>query len=457
MKTELLGQEKNIVKVKVEFEAAEFTASLNEAIQEIGQKASIPGFRKGHTPRKVIEMRFGRESLYNEVLEKIIPEAIEQVVGDYDLDTLGAPSLIVEDIHEGQPLVCELTFEVSPEVVLPELEDIEVEKLIPKVTDEMIDAMIKEFRNKHSALNTVERPVGEGDVVAMSYTTDVLDPDNAGAIQGSLQQNDIDLADPSIRQEIKNALLGKSKGDKAETEFEVDAEYQDKSVAGKKIRYDITVEEVKERVLPEMTPVFYKQVLEMQLDSEEAFKEELKKRMHDHLENENTSQASNLAINTIAGRAELDVPDTLLQRQMEFLKERDASETQRRFKKEMDEVLRMSGISLAEYEQGVREKALDIVRRTLVLDEIGKKFAIEVQKEEFEAAIDRMAGTYGIETAKLRAMFYKNKDRMMQTVDELRYEKIAKLIMEKVKIKDVDELSSSQKASDISDAAESAE
>ena len=457
MKTELLGQEKNIVKVKVEFEAAEFTASLNEAIQEIGQKASIPGFRKGHTPRKVIEMRFGRESLYNEVLEKIIPEAIEQVVGDYDLDTLGAPSLIVEDIHEGQPLICELTFEVSPEVVLPELGDIEVEKLIPKVTDEMIDAMIKEFRNKHSVLNTVERPVGEGDVVAMSYTTRVLDPDNADAIEGSLQQNDVDLADPSIRQEIKNALLGKSKGDKAETEFEVDAEYQDKSLAGKKIRYDITVEEVKERVLPEMAPAFYKQVLEMQLDSEEAFKEELTKRMHDHLENENTSQASNLAINMISGRAELEVPDTLLQRQMEFLKERDASETQRRFKKEMEEVLRMSGISLAEYEQGIREKALDIVRRTLVLDEVGKKFDVEVQKEEFEAEIDRMAGTYGVEPAKLRAMFYKNKDRMMQTVDELRYEKIAKLIMEKVKIKDVDELSSSQKASDISDAAESAE
>ena len=73
MKTELLGQEKNVVKIKVEFEAAEFSKGLTEALREISRGTNIPGFRKGHAPRRVIEMRIGRQALYNEALEKILP------------------------------------------------------------------------------------------------------------------------------------------------------------------------------------------------------------------------------------------------------------------------------------------------------------------------------------------------------------------------------------------------
>ena len=81
MKTELLGQEKNIVRVKVEFEAAEFSKGLAEALGEISRSTNIPGFRKGHAPRRVIEMRVGRQTLYNEALEKILPEALQHQQG----------------------------------------------------------------------------------------------------------------------------------------------------------------------------------------------------------------------------------------------------------------------------------------------------------------------------------------------------------------------------------------
>lgn len=439
MKTELLGQEKNIVRVKVEFEAGEFTAGLNEAIGAIAQKASIPGFRKGHTPRRIIEMRLGRGGLYNEALENMIPDAIEQVVADYDLDTIAPPSLKVDEIREGQPLTCELTFEVTPEVILPELDGIEVEKLKPQVTEEMVEAMVQDFRMKHSTLSVVERPAGENDVLETTYVTQILNAGGSAPVKGDGQKGGIDLADSSVRPEIKEALAGKAKGESVSVDFDVDAN-DDHSITGRRIHYDFTVEEVKERIFPDMTPEFYKRALGVELDTEETFREEIKKRMLEHLNSENTIQASTKAINLIAGRSVLEIPDTLLNRQMDFLKERDFSESKRRFNKEMEEVLRLSSISPAEYEQGVRAKAMDIVRRTLVLDEIGRKFDVEVQKEEIEAEIARMAAGYQVEPAKLRAMFYKNQDRMMQIVDELRYDKIVRLVMEKVKVRDVDEL-----------------
>ena len=453
MKTELLEQEKNNVKIKVEFEAEEFTESLNETLREIAQKASVPGFRKGRIPRKVLEMRFGKEGLYSEALEKMLPNAIKQVVDDYDLDAIAAPSLNVENIHEGEPLVCELTFEVLPEILLPELEDIEVEKLRPKVTDELVEEMVQEFRKQHATLTPIERPAGEDDVLSVTFSTQVLGSEGSESTSSEESKpTDMDLGAAAIRKEIRDVLLGKTKGDKAETEFDVEPDYQDRSVAGKRIHYNMKVEEVKEKVLPEMTPEFYKKVLNMEVDSEEAFKAEMRKRLTEHQERENANHAREMAIEAIATRSEMEVPETLLARQMEHLRTRDAAEAKRRFNAEMEEVLRNSSISLAEYEQGLREQAQAIVRRTLTLDEVGKKFNVEVSKEEMEAEITHMAETYGVEPAKLRATFFKNRDRMEKMVDDLRYTKIADRIMEKVQIKDVDELtpvasaSSEQKA-----------
>ncbi|MDR1875323.1 MAG: trigger factor [Synergistaceae bacterium] len=446
MKTELLGQEKNVVRVKVEFEAEEFTSGLNATIQEIAQKANFPGFRKGRTPRRVIEMRVGRNKLYTETLEKLIPNAVDQVVGDYDLDTIAPPNLKIDAIQEGQPLFCELTFEVLPEVALPELGDIEVRKLIPKVTDELLDEAVKGLRIRHSTLAPIDRPAGEENVVSVKYVTETVSQNEEPPIRGAQQKNDIDLAS-AIRPEVRDALLGRSKGETAESEFDVDETCEDKSVAGKRIHYYFTVEEVKEKVLPEMTREFYQQALGVPLDSEEAFREEVGKRILAKLESDSAEYARNAALEEIAVRSGLEIPETLVNRQVDLLKEQDAADAKRRFDKDVEEILRLSSTSPAAYEQSLREKAKALVRHTLVLDEISKKFDVEVTKEDLDREILRRATLHGVDPVKLQAALYREKDRMAQVERELRYEKIMQLIMEKVKIRDVDELSSAEEVS----------
>jgi trigger factor len=442
MKTEMLGQEKNIVKIKVELEAGEFAASLGETLRELSDKAKIPGFRKGHISRKILEMRFGRESLYAEALEKLLPKTLEQVVGDYDLETIAPPILDFDagNVREGEPLTFELTFELTPAVSLPELEDIEVERPRPQeVTDAMIDGIVAEFRRTHSTLTSVDRAAGEGDIVSVSCLTRVFDADG-NATEREPQNGDIDLSD-TVRSEIREALLGKSKGERAEAEFVVETEHEDKDLAGKKIRQDFTVEAVQERVLPEMAPELYKKVTGFEIESEDAFKEELKKRLRANFENDVQAHVSNSAIEQVVAKSELDIPDTLLNRQMEFLKKRDASEAERRFNLSLEEYFRRASINTAHYEQNLREEAALTVRRTLVLDEVGKKFGVEVQKEELEAEITRLAAVYGIEPARMRATLYKSKDRLAEMANELRYSKIAQLIAEKVKVRDTGESS----------------
>jgi trigger factor len=454
MRTELLGQEKNVVRVKVEFEAAEFMSNLNEVIREITQKANIPGFRKGRIPRRIIEMRFGKDSLHQEALEKMLPEALKQVTDDYDLDMMDAPSLKIDDIKEGEPVTCELVIEVRPEIELPELEDIEVERLRQQVSDETLDIMTAEFRKQNATLNPVDRAAGDSDVVSASFVTRVLNPDGSEVSGGEPQPGSIDLSEPSVRPEVRDALLGKSKGDEAGAEFDVEPDYRDASLAGKRVRYEIKVDAVNEKILPDIGPEFFKKVMDMDIETEAEFREEMKKRLLEHQENEETERVREEAVKAAVARSKLDVPDSMMERQAAYVKEQDAIEIKRRHNIGMDEYLGKISVGLAEYEREVREKADAVLRRTLVLNEIGKKFDVDVTKEELDAEMTRRAALFGMDRAKARAYYYKNEEHMSQLASGLRYDKVSRLLLDKIKINHVDKLSGDNPADVVAEGAE---
>jgi trigger factor len=442
MKTELLGQEKNIVRVKVDFEAGEFAASLEKTLRELSDKARIPGFRKGHISRKALEMRLGKEVLYANAFEKMLPGTIEQIVGDYELDTIDAPSFDFDigSIQVGQPFSCELTFELVPAVSLPELEDIEVERLRrPEVTEEMIDATVAHFRLFQSTVNPVDRAAADGDSVLVSSVMQVFGPDGEVSDTRESEEDGLDLTE-NLRGEIREALLGKRKGDRAEAEFTAEDDHEDETLAGKRVRYSFAVKEVRERVLPEMGPEFYETVTGSEIESEDAFREALKKRILRFFDEKLQDRFLSAAVEQVVSRSELEVPDSLLKRQMDHVKQRDTEEVKRRFDVDLEDYIHRSAAKKADYEQHLREEAEGIVRRSLVLDKIGEKFGVSVTKEELEAEITRMAALHDIEPARLRALFYKDRNRLAAMADELRYGKITQLIAEKVRSKDVDKV-----------------
>lgn len=444
MKTELLGQEKNVVRVKVEFEAAEFSKGLAEALGEISRSTNIPGFRKGHAPRRVIEMRIGRQTLYNEALEKILPGALQQVVEDYDLETISDPSIHVDDIHEGEPVTCELTLEVMPETELPALEEIEVERLNSKVTDDMVNALILDIRKRHSHLESVERPAGKEDVVAVNFVTRVLDDASSG--EGDPQKGEIDLSDEDIRDEVRSALLGRAAGETVETEFDVEPDYRDSTVAGKRVHYTMTLETVNTRILPDLDAAFFKTLFgeDTEVATEEAFRRKIGDDLLARMKRENEAHAADRAVDEVARRSKVEVPESLVERQAELLKKRDDEDARRHFNIGMKELLSVKNEDEARYEGIIRSRAVEMVRNMLVLDAIGKKYDVEVSKDDFEAEVDRRTAIYGIDRNRLLGLFHKDRKFMAGVVDDLRYSKITALLMTLVKVRDVDELSAPQ-------------
>ncbi len=443
MKTELSGQEKNIVKIKVEFEAEEFMQKFNSTFNELSKQVNIPGFRKGHAPRKVIEMRLGRETIYNETLEKMLPDAVEQVIDDYGLDVVNDPAISVESIKEGEPVTCLLTFEVMPQVELPVLEEIEVEKIVPSVTDKHIDDLAQKFRDENTRLEPVERPAGNEDVVSVKFSTYIMGEEG---LPSEPQSSNIGLFDESVRLEVREALIGKSVGETTETEFDVEADYQDSRVAGKRVRYSMTVEAVNMRIMPEMDAEFFKKVMTFIDDksetyTEEAFRESLRNIIVRRMEAESHSHALYNAVAKVTELAVVDVPDAFIDRQSAHMKKREADEAKRRYAKEFSEILAESSITEEQYDQDIRRQAEAMVRRTLVLDAVGKKYEVIVEKEEFEAEVRNRASHLGMDAGELAKILQKNESAMSQILDDVRYSKIRELVLRTVKVKEVENLS----------------
>ena len=171
MRSELISQEGNVVSIKLTFEAEEFVEGVNKAVKELSSKVSIDGFRKGHVPRKILEMRLGKRDIYAEAIEDMLPEAIGQVVNDYDLDLIDEPNVSIDMMEEGSPVDVSLTFEVTPEVVLPEIAEIVVKRPVASVDDDTVSRTVDEVRMQNATLSPVDDAAGEGHVVEIEYTT----------------------------------------------------------------------------------------------------------------------------------------------------------------------------------------------------------------------------------------------------------------------------------------------
>ncbi len=439
MRSELISQEKNIVTIKAEFEVKEFAKNVQKAVSELSSKVSVPGFRKGHIPRKILEMRFGKQALYAEALETMLPEAIDSIVKDYEMDLIDEPDVKIEKMEEGSPVELTLIFETTPEVVLPELSGIAVDRTLATVDEKTVDGTIEEIRTRNATLSPVtDRPIGANDVVDIEYCTFVPTAEGSEERHGP-DNAPLDLGDGSIRHEIRDALLGRNIGDSVSVDVEIQEEYSEKNLAGKSIRYEMTVKDVKEKIPPEMNPEFFKKVLQQECETPGAFREEIERRILERKKAENQSQAEYNAVEKITEQAQLDVPETLVTRQAEAMKKEDAEKIEKSKNMTLDRFLEESSTTAEEYDANIKKQAEAIVRRSLVLDKIADTLGITVEKADFEAEMAELAATYRIDADRLVNSLFKDEKRLVEMANKIKYKKTVKAIMDSVQINDTEE------------------
>ena len=450
MRNELLGQEKNIVRIKVEIEASEFTKALNKTLSELSQQVNLPGFRKGHIKRSVLELRYGREAIYNEALDKIMPDQIKQIIEDYELDLLEQPELKLDaPVEEGKDITGVLEFEVRPEVTLPEIDGMEIEKVVSEVNDEAIDKLAKRIQVQLASIKAADRPIQDGDLVDIELTIRTLNDDGTETAEQPKPESTpekINLADETIRPQVREALIGKSKGDEVTATFDVEAGHADRTLAGHHVSYKMKVAMVSEYILPEINEQFYKDVFGENTDikDNEAFRARLRTDLEKEVAETNKTDLQTRAVDMVVNASTVEIPDKLIDRQAHGMHHDDEDWA----KSNNVNLTEAYGLDTEEgrkgYEKLLRDRAEVATKTVLVMDAVAQKYDIKLEQEDIDAEFQRRADQLNVSKSFVAKFFYENREQFSRLVDELRWGKIADAIIAHMTVKEVAELSQPQ-------------
>ena len=437
VKSEMISQEKNLVTIRAEIENETFEKAIEDAYRSFAKKANIKGFRKGKVPRKILEMYVGREAVQAEALESLVPKTMREVVTEYELDLIAEPQMDIESMEAGAPVVLKFVFEVRPEVILPELAGISVERPLVKVEDFMIEEAINELQRRHATFSKVEeRPAGAEDALLVDYRSWI---DGVQEKPEEAQESLMDLTSEGLRKEIVDVLTGAGEGDVKEARIAIEEDYPNKEIAGKTITYEFIVKEVQEKILPELDDDFAKTVREGDsVETMDDLRKNIQEKLLEQFEAQSLEVARSAAVAQLSQKAEVEVPDTLVEQELEALRKQEAEEIKRHMGQELDEYLDSHNIERDTFDNNLRQRAIRVVRQTLVPEAFADERELTVEEADLDAEMGKMAASYNLDLAQVKSLFFKDPDRVGGLIHRLRMQKTVDALLSEIEVREVE-------------------
>ncbi|MCM3599334.1 trigger factor [Robertmurraya korlensis] len=383
----------------VEVDAAKVNEGLDAAFKKVVTKVNVPGFRKGKMPRAMFEKRFGIESLYQDAIDILLPEAYANAVEESGIDPVDRPEIDVEQIEKGKSFIFKATVTVKPEVKLGEYKGLEVEKVETEVTDEDVANELKTLQERQAELVVKEEGKAEnGDTVVMDFEGFV----DGEAFEGGKAENySLELGSGQFIPGFEEQLVGLAAGEEKDVEVSFPEEYHATELAGKPAVFKVKIHEVKGKELPELDDEFAKDVDE-EVETLEALKEKIKNRLVDSKKHEAEHHVRDTVVDKAAANAEIDLPAVMIDTEVD------------RMMQEFEQRLQMQGMNLELYfqfsgqdENALREQMKEEgekrVRVSLTLEAIAAAENLEVSEEDVDAELTKMAEMYNMTVDNIKA------------------------------------------------------
>jgi trigger factor len=386
MSSKLIKKEKNTVTLEFTVSQDEFDKAVNKAYLKAKNNINVQGFRKGKAPRHIIEKKYGKSIFYDDALDIAVQEAYPKAVNELELDIIDSPKINVEKFEDGEEIVFTAEVEVMPEVELPKYKGIEVVKTEIKVTDEDVERELKSIQEKNARIVEVsDRPVQKGDFLTIDYAGFVGEEQFEG---GTAENQTLEIGSNSFIPGFEDQLIGKSKGEEVTINVTFPDDYHAENLKGKDVIFNVKIHEIKAKELPEMDDEFAKDVSEF--DTLEELIEDTRKVLEKKAADQSKISNDNKVITKIVNDTKLDVPEVLIQREIEHLgRDYEQQFRQQGFTgKEYDELINNF---VNQYKESAREQAEFNVKAELVLEEIIKKEEITVSDEELQEEINKIA------------------------------------------------------------------
>lgn len=392
------NREHNKLTVNVEVEKEVFEAGISKAYLKNRKYITVPGFRKGKAPRKMIENLYGAQVFHSDAVEEIFPDVYKEAVADQGWNTVGQPSVTDMNVRDDNTLELTIEVELYPEVELGQYKGVEAPKAAVSVSDEEVEAELDKKANEVARIVTVERPAREGDTVLIDYKGL---KDGVAFDGGTAEGYELRLGSHSFIPGFEEQLVGAAAGDEKALNVTFPADYHAKELAGAPVVFEVKVHEVKETQVPAKDDELAKDVSEF--DTLDELKADLRKQIETRKEEEASRAFESALMEKVAEAAKLELPAAMVEQEVDT--ELQNFDYQLRSQgMSLEQYSKMLGGDLSGFKNSIRPSAEKQVRLRVVLNAIADAEGLEATEEDRNAEYAKLAEQYGMEVEKLKTL-----------------------------------------------------
>lgn len=416
----------NTYAVEFKFSAEELEAAINTAYNQQKSKITVPGFRKGKAPRKVIETHYGATVFYDDAVNYLYNHNIEEIVNKTELEVVDIQNVDVTEISKENGVSMKADVITKPQVEISDYKGIKVKKTVKTVTDEVVDEEINKMREKVARIVTVEgRAVQEGDTAVIDFEgfTDGVAFDG-----GKGEKFPLEIGSHTFIPGFEEQIVGKNVGDEFDVNVTFPEDYQAEKLKGKPAVFKCKLHEIKAKEMPELDDDFVKDV------SEKDTVDELKAEIREKLEKQYAEEADNACDNDImdemVGKMKAEIPEVMYERRIDEI----AREWVSRTRIDIKDYLKYTGMNMAQFRANFREPAKRQVELRLALEKIAELENIEVAQADIDKEYADLAEQYKMDVEQV-----KNAIPAETLTLDIKIEKALELVKNSAEIEEVKE------------------
>lgn len=399
MSLQVEKMEKNMAKLTIEVAAEDLEKAMQNAYQKAKGRISIPGFRKGKAPRKMIEQMYGKGVFLEDAVNALIPEHYSKALAECELEIVSQPTIDITQAEPGKAFIFTAEVAVKSEVTLGDYKGVEVPKTEITVTDEDVEAELKKEQEKNSRTISVEdRAAQLNDIVTIDFEGSV---DGVPFDGGQATEYPLTLGSNTFIPGFEEQLVGAKVGDDVDVKVTFPEEYQAKELAGKEAIFKCAVKKIEAKELPELDDDFAKDVSEF--DTLAEYKEHVKTNLEDKKANEAKRAKEDAAVDKVIENAQMDIPEAMLMTQCRQMLD-DFSRRMQSQGLSMDQYFQFTGMTADKMMEDMKPQALKRIQTRLVLEKVAEVENIQPTEEEVNEEISKMAEAYKMEADKLKEL-----------------------------------------------------
>ena len=395
---EIISQNKtaaNTTAIEFKFSAEEFENAVAAAYNKAKSKITVPGFRKGKAPRKIIERQYGEGVFYEDAVNALYNNNIAQLVDKTSLEVVDVQNAEVTEVSKDNGVTFKADIITKPEVEISDYKGLEVEKTVKAVTDETINEEIEKMRKRNARIISVEdRAVVSGDTAVIDFEGFL---DGTAFEGGKGEKYPLEIGSNTFIPGFEEQIIGKNIGEEFDVNVSFPEDYQAENLAGKPVVFKCRLHEIKGRELPELDDEFAKDVSDK--DTLDELKADIREKQEKRNAEEADNEADNALVEALVARMTAEVPQVMYERRIDDI----AQEWSARNRIGINDYLKYTGLNMEQFRSNFKEVAKRQVDLRLALERIAAIENVEVTDDDVAKEYADLAEQYSMDVDKVKA------------------------------------------------------